>query len=373
VTVRRVNFGNLDALRGLLAVYVALGHCRWLLWGGHAAWLAAPHQPWEFAPAVASAFLRYGREAVVVFFVLSGFFIHYRAATPRARENFQAEPFYRRRWHRLAAPYFFALAITVVCDWIGRSWWPALYQARTGDAVVDTTFIVGGYSPASVVPALMLLPSSLGRDFGSNGPLWSIAFEVVYYALYPLWLQVRRRSAVIAFGAIPMVCLMMALIPSRAFPVTVLMYYPIWLAGAWLAERVVAAGVPSRAVANGVALFLIGAAIYVLFDVMLVRVLAALLFGVGLVVAFGGAQSRDRVLLPLFEYFGVRSYTIYILHFPIVALLSACVFATFGQRPLHGWTAVAGALASIGIAVACFEVCERHYLHSRYGEAAAAP
>jgi peptidoglycan/LPS O-acetylase OafA/YrhL len=373
VSARRINFGNLDALRGMLAVYVALGHCRWLLWSGHAAWSASPHAGWEAVPAFASAFLRYGREAVMVFFVLSGFFIHYRAATAPGREQFRAAPFYQRRWHRLAAPYFFALLITVVFDLIGRAWWPTLYQARTGDTVVDTTFIFGGYSPASVVPALLLLPSSLGRDFGSNGPLWSIAFEAVYYALYPLWLWMRRRSAVVAFGVIPVLCVLMTLIPVRIFPVTVLMYYPIWLVGALLAERVVTAGVPARAVAGGAALFATGAALYVLVDLMLVRVIASVVFGAGLVLAFGGAQSRDRLLMPLFELLGVRSYTIYIVHFPVVVLLSAYVFTTFGERPMHGWLAVAGAFACIGFGVACFEVCERHFLHSRYRDTSAAP
>ena len=67
-----INFRNLDALRGLLAVYVAIGHCRWLLWGGHAAWLGFRLPAWEAVPAYASAAFRYGREAVMVFFVLSG-------------------------------------------------------------------------------------------------------------------------------------------------------------------------------------------------------------------------------------------------------------------------------------------------------------
>ena len=92
VSARRINFGNLDALRGLLAVYVALGHCRWLLWGGHAAWLATPHPAWEAIPVYASGALRYGREAVMVFFVLSGFFIHFRAAEAASREQFRAAP-----------------------------------------------------------------------------------------------------------------------------------------------------------------------------------------------------------------------------------------------------------------------------------------
>ena len=382
MTTRRINFGNLDALRGMLAVYVALGHCRWLLWSGHAAWLAAPHPAWEAVPVYASAFLRYGREAVMVFFVLSGFFIHYRAAHRRqgygetdanATKQFGAAPFYRRRLHRLAPPYFFALAATVVLDAIGRTWWPALYEARTGDPLLDGAFARTGYSSASIIPAALLLPSSLGRDFGSNGPLWSLAFEAVYYAIYPAWLWIRRRSAVTAFVVIPVLCLSLSFSPIGGFPVVVMLYYPVWLIGAALAERITADGVPARAVAIGAAAFVIGAGIYLVATPLLVAVAASVVFGAGQVLAFGGAQSRDRFLLPLFEQLGVRSYTIYIVHFPVLALLSAYAIETSGRRPAHGWLAVAGALACVGFGVACFELCERHFLHSRYRDASAAP
>jgi peptidoglycan/LPS O-acetylase OafA/YrhL len=372
VSARRINFGNLDALRGLLAVYVALGHCRWLLWGGHAAWLATPHDAWEAVPVYASAIFRYGREAVMVFFVLSGFFIHYRAAKPGPREHFLAGSFYRRRWHRLAPPYFFALIITVVCDLIGRAWWPTLYEARTGDALLDGTFARAGHSTASVVPALLLVPSSMGRDFGSNGPLWSIAFEAVYYALYPAWLWVRRRSSLAAFVVIPAICLSLAFSPIGGFPITVLMYYPIWLVGAWLAERMVSDGVPKGAVVIGLSCFAAGAALYLLGGPAIAALIASIVFGAGLVVAFGGSQSRHRLLL-MWEQLGVRSYTIYIVHFPFLALISAYVFETSGRRPMHGWLAIAGAVVCVGAGCACFELCERHFLHSRYRDESAAP
>ena len=370
---RHINFGNLDALRGLLAVYVALGHCRWLLWSGLAAWAAAPHAAWEAIPAYGSGLLRYGREAVMVFFVLSGFFIHFRAAGPDRRAQLQAGSFYRRRWHRLAPPYFFALAVTVALDVIGRTWWPTLYEARTGDLVLDTTFINGGYSTTSVLPAAVLLPSSLGRDFGSNGPLWSLAFEAIYYAIYPAWLSVRQRSWTAAFIAIPAACLALTLSPVAGFPITVLRYYPIWLVGALLAERMVVTGVPRRAVATGAVLFVTGAGLYLVARHDLLAGIASILFGAGLVLGFGGAQSRDRVVLPLFEQLGVRSYTIYIVHFPLLVLLSAYVLETFGHRPMHGWLAVASAFVCVGFGVACFEICERHFLHSRYRDSSAAP
>jgi peptidoglycan/LPS O-acetylase OafA/YrhL len=372
VIARAVNFRNLDALRGVLAVYVALGHCRWLLWAGHSEWLASPHQPWEAVPAYASAAFRYGREAVMVFFVLSGFFIHYQAARPGGKSP-ATSAFYRRRWHRLAPPFYFALAVTAILDLIGRTWWPVLYHAQTGDALLDQTFARAGYSTASVAPALVLLPSSLARDFGSNGPLWSLAYEAVYYAAYPLWLWLRQWSAMAAFLGIPVLCAAAAFIPDGGFAVSVAVHYPIWLAGALIAERFAAGGMTTREAWIGGVMFAVGAVLHLsMAGQLFATLVAALLFGGGAVLMFAAAPLPGT-FVNVAEFLGLRSYTIYIVHFPLLALMSAWVIQSYGGRPLHGWLALAGAAACVSFGCVCFELCERHFLHKRYRDDSAAP
>ena len=71
-------------LRGLLAAYVLAGHARWLLWTGQGKWAAKSHSVWQNVLATSSGLPRYGHEAVMVFLVLSGFFIHLRAAQQQA-------------------------------------------------------------------------------------------------------------------------------------------------------------------------------------------------------------------------------------------------------------------------------------------------
>lgn len=369
MTARGVNLRSLDMLRGLLAVYVLLGHCRWLLWTGHGQWMAQPHAAWLEPIVYATGVVRYGREAVMVFFVLSGFFIHLRMAEQQnlAHATFSPRAFYWRRLHRLGAPYAFALLVTVVCDAIGRTWFPMLYRAATGDALTDGIFSHTGYTWDSVAPALAILPSSRGYDFGTNGPLWSLAFEVVYYALYPAWIAVRKNNAAIAFLILPALCLALAFLPNQSFPVTVLIYYPVWLAGAALAEawsRRQAIQVP--VVASG-AVFAAGFALHLFGQSDLSSTVAAAVFGGAAVSAF--ARLTDRVVTsPLgrtFEYLGERSYSIYIVHFPFVALISAAVFQLYGVRPTSGWLAIGGAVAAVAFGCLCFEICERHFVHHR--------
>jgi peptidoglycan/LPS O-acetylase OafA/YrhL len=370
MTAARLNLRTLDMLRGMLAVYVLIGHCRWLLWAGHAAWMAAPHSRWLEPLVYASASFRFGREAVMIFFALSGFFIHLRAAQgSRAGQELSAGAFYRRRAHRLGAPYLFALAITVVLDMAGRAAFPTLYLAATGDALIDGVFSHTGYGWPSVAPAMVVLPSSLGYDFGTNGPLWSLAYEVIYYALYPGWLALRRASALVAYGVVPAVCLAIAFLPAPTFFGIVLIYYPVWLAGAAVAE------ILSRDLVRIPRLVAIGAcglgfALHVWGGLALLPSVPAVLYGAGAVIVCATMGPASVTLLPVraFEYLGVRSYSIYIVHFPFVALMAAAVFA-LGGRPFHGWFAAGGALAAVAFGCLCFEVCERHFIHHRVPDA----
>jgi peptidoglycan/LPS O-acetylase OafA/YrhL len=375
---RRPNLAALDGLRGFLATYVLLGHARWLLWAGYADWIKHPHAGWAVRLAQAAAGLRFGHEAVMVFFVLSGYFIHLRMARrllDGRAAAFEVAPYFRRRFHRLAAPYFLALTVTVLCDVVGRTWFPELYAAHTGDPTLDLNFARKGYSLQAVLPAMALLPTSLGRDFGTNGPLWSLSFEVVYYLFYPLWLLVRRRSALLAYGAIPVLALLLGFLPQGGYAATVASHYPIWLAGAALAELSVRRG-PSRSglsLATLLAVASFGAFLLWPGTSFLRVVVCAIGYGGAATWAFSALPAGARWLRPL-QFLGLRSYTIYVVHFPVLALGSAMVFHLNGGRPQSGLLAVAGAAASLLVALVCFEVCERHFVHERIRlEAKAAP
>src|SRR5688572_6013586 len=129
---------NLDVLRGLLALYVVFTHARWLLWQGHSAFMAQPHAAWEKALAYGAGGFKYGHLAVMVFFALSGFFIHLRMAQKFAdgvsSPHLGTVEYLKRRAWRILPVYYFALGLTLIFDLIGRAWYPMLYQAATPDA-----------------------------------------------------------------------------------------------------------------------------------------------------------------------------------------------------------------------------------------------
>jgi peptidoglycan/LPS O-acetylase OafA/YrhL len=365
-----INLRSLDALRGILAAYVVIHHSRWLLWAGHSAWIQMPHPAWANALAYSSAVFRYGHEAVMVFFALSGFFIHLRTAKKLAAggmPQMDISQFYARRAHRLLAPYLAALAVTFALDMLGRHFFPALYSARTGDSLIDDLFSRKDYSAAAVLPAFCLLPASLGHDFGTNGPLWSLAYEVVYYLLYPFWNLLRLRSGFLAYVAAPAICLGLALVPASGFPVSVLTLYPIWLAGAGLAELFCRGLVPQWSALAAAAAF---AGAFVLHHVAHTPAAGVLVNAI-----LGVSAAWCFALLPLscvehgwhrvLEYLGIRSYTIYIVHFPIIVVISSWAFTTRGGLPQSGWLAIAGTFVTLVLCIVVFELCEKHFLHER--------
>lgn len=370
------NLKSLDALRGLLALYVVAGHCRWMLWQGYSTWSQQPHPLWQKGLAVSTALLRYGHEAVIVFFVLSGFFIHLRIAKQLAESptfQFDLIQFIRRRSHRLIPPYVFALAVTVLFDVVGMLVYPTLYHAATGDALLDINFARKGYSLSSVLPALVLLPKSLGKDFGSNGPFWSLSCEIIYYAAYPLWLLLRKQGALLAYGIGAGIAVVSSyLLPGQMVAHDALIYYPVWLCGAAIAELL--AKRSQLCTFQSAATWSVA---FVGFAIAFVGINVSTISGINLL---GSAMLGTSVVLAVlnlptllwrspfhkfFERLGLKSYTIYICHFPMVTLIRAWVIETQGSRPENGWLALGGFIGSLLLCNLCFSLCEQRFLHAR--------
>ena len=67
----------------------------------------------------------------------------------------------------------------------------------------------------------------------------------------------------------------------------------------------------------------------------------------------------------LLEWLGLRSYSLYIFHFPVLVLLSSALFHAMGSRPTHGWFAAGGILLSLLVGLVGFHLVERRFLSTR--------
>ena len=163
---------GLDGIRGLAALYVVINHVFLRTFPGY---------PVDHAPFWA-AWLIYGRFAVVVFIVLSGFSLALSPA-PHGWRLDGVSRFAARRARRILPPYWAALAFSLAVAW--------LIVPQPGNGMPDAkSVIVNGLLVQNIVGA-----------HSPNAAFWSMAVEAQLYLLFPLMLLIVRRWSAVAMVA----------------------------------------------------------------------------------------------------------------------------------------------------------------------------
>lgn len=165
---------SVDALRALAALAVLVGH------------IPFSGDPLPSAvQSLLSAGLRLGRLGVPLFLVLSGFCIHLSVARRiAASEGVRSDwgRFWKRRFWRLYPPYVAAIVFSL-----------AIYAVAGAVAFPPIERIAS--LPWDLLTHLLLI-HNLFVDYCfslGNGPFWTLGLEEQLYALYALFLFLRRR------------------------------------------------------------------------------------------------------------------------------------------------------------------------------------
>jgi peptidoglycan/LPS O-acetylase OafA/YrhL len=156
----------------------------------------------------------YGRTAVLVFFVLSGYVI---AWVTEARER-TIEDYALSRVARLYSVIIPAFIVTAALDYLGQAIDPRLYGPEWGHSMAHPAV---GYALSAVFLGESWNLSALP---GFNVPFWSLNYEAWYYVLFAVawFLRGWRRTAAMGLAAL------------LAGP-KILFLLPVWLMGvaAW--------------------------------------------------------------------------------------------------------------------------------------------
>lgn len=347
--------GGLDALRAAAAVLVVLHHVR--------IWLFAP--PADLGETGMAGRLFYGvtslgHQYVIVFFVLSGFLIS-RAVTGRVAENrFSWRRYMFDRSTRLYIVLIPALALTLGLDLIGQ-------------AVADPHSIYGGQPPYPLFPiandmgygsAAALLGNGLFLQpffmpaFGSNAPLWSLGYEGWFYLAFPAGVlalvgPTRQRLVAVAL-------LLLSLLVLRS---------AIWWFGLWLLGFAAAAA-PSprnlpvrpsvkRSATGGAVASMIAALALATTNLLGART-SDLLVALGTAAAvycitrFSTGDAEVASWARLARHLATSSYTLYLIHAPILLVVSSVVIVRRDQflRPSVGGLVTAALITATLVLVA---------------------
>ena len=304
----------LDALRGMAALVVFYGHS----WLGLAGPPSGGGSPWYLYLA------GFGRQAVMVFFALSGFLVG-GGALRRIRNGKFAWPDYvLQRMTRLYVVLIPALLL-------------GLFWDRLGAAIAGVGGIYGGHFPSFVnwnipqrlgwrigIGNLFFLESRWFRTFGSNSVLWSLVCEFWYYLLFPcLVLAVRERqlSRRVLYLAASAVAIYLG---GR----DVLYDFPAWLAGVavYLAPKpgrrrswLVPAGIGGLIGASCLSSSVSSALNVYLADYLAAFGAAACLYAF----VHHPPPAPRRIFAAAAGHFASISYTLYLVHLPLLVFLEA--------------------------------------------------
>jgi len=312
---------HLDFIRGVAALSVMAGHVRGLFFADFSNVL---HQ--TVIVRILYAVTGFGHQAVVVFFVLSGYFIGTSVCESVDGHSWSWRIYLVNRLTRLELVLFPALILGAVCDHIGLK----LPQAAS--------FYYGGlykyYEPSvalrSTVPAffgnLLFLQGIRSPVFGSNGPLWSLSYEFWYYILFPLLMLAAASWA----GIRRIVYLAFFLILLWFVGTQIRFYFLIWLAGVLVGRvhhmaRLRSSGALTL-ITMVTGLLFFGSLAWnrvhpispeVLSDSMIGFFFAVWLYALTL----GTREDVAPVYAKVAKAISGFSYTLYLIHFPMVLLL----------------------------------------------------
>ncbi|MCF3648439.1 acyltransferase family protein [Synoicihabitans lomoniglobus] len=327
-------FPLLDLLRGPAALLVFLEHWRNLFFVDFVD-LEQPGMLLKLFYLATGA----GHQAVMVFFVLSGCVIAHVVFTSHQRSSWSEYRYLLARVTRLWVVLIPALLLTAFWDWAGmrNAGGGASIYDGTGFGHILSTPLAEVTSPGIFLGNLLFLQKVFVPTFGSNGPLWSISYEFIYYLVYPALITVRLASqtAIKRTGAALFALGLLAVAGGQ-----IAAHFPVWLAGAgayYLFRR--------RKIASPVALWSFGLGLVALAGVIATSRTGFDIPGIDwswiicLITAVGvffGLQAQlspktIRLVRPMYHLSAI-SYSLYLLHTPLFVFIASLFFRSNRDR-----------------------------------------
>jgi len=196
---------KLEALRGAAALYVVFHH-------------TIPYDSRLFNLPVGHL-MRFGQEAVILFFLLSGFVINYSFKISKSKHFGN---YFAKRFCRIYIP----LVAVMFVSYFTESYEAGGFIDPDLPSLLGNLFMLQDWSVAN--------PNVLIDPYMGNGPLWSLSYEWWFYMLFfPLCTFINSNNAnAIAFSLSIAASIIYIFYPY--FAIRIFMYLAIWWAGAYI-------------------------------------------------------------------------------------------------------------------------------------------
>lgn len=206
---------TLDTFRWMSALAVCVGHSVWVFYTSS----LSDVNPWHFI------FGLIAQASVMIFFVLSGFFICQSMCGSIKNGNLNVKSYAQKRLNRLYPPLLLALFLSLIIFFIS----PYFFTTNS------RTFIDNGFLARqdiqetflSFIGSALFLNGFLSSGLKSNPALWSLPYEFWYYvSICFIPFLYKKRVLAIVFMAVVIVLFFKKMFVLYAF---------VWYAGAILA------------------------------------------------------------------------------------------------------------------------------------------
>ena len=352
----------LDGLRAVAALFVVLHHIR----------LQVP-LPSNDIGVRSTQFLDYGRNAVDMFIVLSGFCLMMPVVRSSMALQEGALKFYKRRAKRILPPFYLALGVSLILEWL-------LIGHKTGTHW-DTSLPI---SAGSVISAVLML-QDVWYPAKINHVFWSVAVEWQIYFWFPVFIALWRRIGPLAsLTAIFLLSYVASLILQHIGPSIhdknvelggfVPMFYGLFALGMFAAGIVygnLKIFTELRSRVNWFALAVMLIALLLMLNHLgrktdLVMGITAACIILDCSVNTSGVFRRIFSWKPLVSL-GTFAYSLYLIHAPLIQLMWQYGFRVLNLpvTTTYWLMIVVGTPLIVGLAYLFFLACERPFLNTR--------
>jgi peptidoglycan/LPS O-acetylase OafA/YrhL len=360
---------HMDAIRGAAALAVVAFHIRYKFFLDYSEAVSTAWPTRLFYVATS-----FGHDAVMVFFVLSGYLITGTVLKDVKADRWSWSRYLLNRLTRLYVVLIPGLLLTVAWDLLGLHLFPA-HPAYTGATQVwkHDFFDVRATLTPSIFFANAVFRDAIAGipPLGSNSPLWSLTYEFAYYMIFPAALLALRPRAGVSMRALYG---LMAAALIYYFGRRILLYFPIWLMG--LAVRVVpprpTAGVAAVRLRNLAAVVLVLACTAFRHTALFQRLagnasleigdfVVGLAFAAALYVLLLDARPDGGGVYDAVARGGAHiSYTVYVVHMPFLIFVRALLndgpqWSFDAGTAMRASAVFAATLAYATVAWYCFE------------------
>lgn len=321
---------SLDVLRAFAAFLVLISHWRSLLFIDYPE--IASHKL-RMLLAVPYVFSGAGHQAVIIFFVLSGFLIGSSVWRKVGQRRWDWRDYLLHRLTRLWLVLIPALLLCALWDTIGLHSHAAdgLYHGMVHNHM--TFNVVPRLGASTFFGNVFFLQGSTTPTFGSDGPLWSLANEFWYYILFPCAVIALRPGAGWLRRTVhALIFLAITLFISH----DILLLFPAWLAGAALAFFPLPQ-IPARLrpwiIAGYVPIFFFLAKFHSLNQTVSDYLLTLATIPLMMALLSYRGEAKPSAGVTIGRRSAGCSYTLYLVHVPFVMLLTALVVHNHRWQP----------------------------------------